>query len=493
MPSALLALLLFLALQLGIGIWISRRIRTEEDYLVGGRTLGLPLATFSIFATWFGAETVIGGAASVYTDGFSLASPEPFGYGLCLLLAGVLFAVPLRSRGLTTLADLHRERFGPGVERLAAILLIPSSVLWAAAQVRAFGQIVAATAGWSPESGIGLAALFALTYTAFGGLLADAITDVIQGILLALGLFVLLGVGVIEAGGLGPALTAIAGGIGGGGPISGPAGVRVVAAASAPGPNPAPLLTTLEAWAIPILGSVVATEVVGRILACRTAGIARRSSIAAGTVYIGLGVIPVALALLAPVLLPAAPEDAEQLVPLLADHLLHPALHALFVGGIVAAILSTVDSTLLISSGILSHNLIVPGFGLRSDRARLLSVRSGVVVFGVVAWFLALRADGVYSLVEEASSFGSAGILVTVAGALFSRGGSPGFAAATLVGGIVSYIGAVLAGVSAPFLASLGVALTIWLIGEAVVRAGRDRPPPKPSLLIPPAPQDSGT
>ena len=60
MTPTLLALLAFLALQLGIGVWISKRIVSENDYLVGGRQLGYTLATFSIVATWFGAETVIG-------------------------------------------------------------------------------------------------------------------------------------------------------------------------------------------------------------------------------------------------------------------------------------------------------------------------------------------------------------------------------------------------------------------------------------------------
>jgi solute:Na+ symporter, SSS family len=109
----LVAIGIYLAFQFGIGIWVSRRIATESDYLIAGRSLGYGLATFSIFATWFGAETVVGGAGSAYADGISLASPEPFGYGLCLLLMGALFAVPLWNRKLTTLADLFRQRYSP--------------------------------------------------------------------------------------------------------------------------------------------------------------------------------------------------------------------------------------------------------------------------------------------------------------------------------------------------------------------------------------------
>ena len=73
---------------------------------------------------------------------------------------GALLARPLWNRGLTTLADLYRLRFGGGVERLAAILLVPSSVLWAGAQIRAFGQVLATVSDLTPSTAIGIAALF---------------------------------------------------------------------------------------------------------------------------------------------------------------------------------------------------------------------------------------------------------------------------------------------------------------------------------------------
>src|SRR5688500_19697477 len=126
MTLTLVFVFLYMLLQLGIGVWISRRIRTESDYLIAGRKLGYTLATFSIFATRFGAETVVGAAGNAYRDGVSLGSAEPFGYALCLVLMGLGFAVPLWRRGLTTLADLFRIRYSVRDERIAAVILIPS-------------------------------------------------------------------------------------------------------------------------------------------------------------------------------------------------------------------------------------------------------------------------------------------------------------------------------------------------------------------------------
>ncbi len=451
LTPTLLALLVFLVLQLGIGVWISKRINTEADYLVGGRQLGYVLATFSIFATWFGAETVIGSSASIYGEGITLASAEPFGYGLCLILMGAFLAKPLWDRKLTTLADLFRMRFGTGVERLAAVLLIPSSVLWAAAQVRAFGQVIASTSTIDVNMAIALAAFFTVGYTAFGGLLADAVTDVLQGIILSIGLIAMLVAVIYKVGGPGEAMHIIT------------AADKINLAPSAAGP----WLETVEAWAIPVFGSLAATEVISRVIATRTRTVAQRSAFAAGGLYIAIGSIPVVIALLGTHLVGTI-ADPEQLLPTIARDSLPPIFFAIFVGGLVSAILSTVDSTLLVASGLLSHNLIVPIVRITDEATKVKIARYGVVAFGLVAYTLALNADGVFALVEQASAFGSAGLLVTVLFALFTPWGSARTASMTLIGGIAVYTVATMAGITAPYLASLGSSLALWGIGCAM-------------------------
>ncbi len=448
MNLTLVALPAFLALQLGIGVWVSRRIASESDYLVAGRKLGYLLSTASIFATWFGAETIIGSAGEVYGSGLSLASAEPFGYGLCLVLMGLFLARAFWNRGLTTVADLYRQRFGVGVERLAAVLLIPSSVLWAAAQVRAFGTVIASTTPLSVELAISIAAAFIVAYTAFGGLLADAVTDVLQGGVLAFGLVTMLVAVILKVGGPGEAWTIIA------------TSERIDLTPAAAGP----WLETLEAWAIPVFGSLTAAEVVSRVIAARSPTVARRASLAAGAIYITIGLIPVVVALLGVHLVPAI-GDPEQLLPTIARDLLPPVLFAVFIGGLISAILSTVDSTLLVASGLLSHNLIVPLARITDETTKLRVARYAVGFFGLVAYALALGADGVFALVEEASAFGSAGIVVTVLFALLTPWGSARTAVLTLVGGIVVYVLAVLGGVATPFLLSLAASLLLWGLG----------------------------
>lgn len=448
MTLAIAALAGFLLLQVAIGVWVSRRIATEDDYLVGGRRFGYTLATFSIFATWFGAESVIGSAGEVFSDGVSIATAEPYGYALCLILMGALIAKPLWNRGLTTLADLYRQRFGTGVERLAAVILIPTSVLWAAAQVRAFGSVIALVGDIDLSLGLGIAAVFVIAYTTFGGLLADAVTDVLQGLVLSVGLLATLVLVVQHVGGFGDALNIL----------------RASDGISFAPHQAAPWYETLEAWAIPVCGSLMATEVIGRVIAARSGTVAQRSSIAAGGLYLMIGSIPVVIALLARSFVGNL-AHAEQVLPTVASTVLPPLAFAIFTGGLVSAILSTVDSTLLVASGLLSHNILIPLSGVTDDRRKVLLARGGVIGFGILAYILAMNADGVLALVEQASAFGSAGILVTSLFALFTTLGSPRTAAATLIVALMVYLGATALGSPVPFLASLGAALLTWTIG----------------------------
>jgi Na+/proline symporter len=440
------AILAYLVLQFAIGAWVSRRVRTEDDYLVAGRRLGYPLTIFSIFATWFGAETCIGGAGRAYRGGLSLASPEPFGYGLCLVAMGLFFAVPLWRRKLTTFADLFRQRWSPAVERTAAVLLVPGSVLWAAAQMRGFGHVLASTTDLDPVLALTVAAAFCVLYTVFGGLLADAVTDLVQGLVLTAGLFWLAAAALWKMGGLAGL---------------GPALARAAAAAV-----PAAPLDVLEAWAIPLGGSVLATELVTRVIAARAPSVARNASLAAGGMYVAVGLLPALTGVAAASFLPGL-ADPEQVLPGAARVLLPGFGYVVFAAAFISAVLSTVDSTLLGAAGLTTHNLLVPLLRITGERGRVMAARAGVAGFGVLAWWLALRSQGVSELVESASAFGGAGVLVTVSFGLFTRLGGPRTALTTLLGSAAAYMGLAAWGFPWPFLASLSVALALYLGGVA--------------------------
>lgn len=450
----LIFLFAFVAVQLAVAVWTSRKIATEDDFLIAGRRLGPTLAGVSIFATWFGAESCVGAAGAAYTDGFRLDAPEPFAYGFCLIATGLFFAARLWRLRITTIADFLAARFGKVCGPLAALLLLPSSLLWAGAQIRAFGHIVAVNSDGAigVEVAIAIAASIAVVYTVTGGLLADVLTDVLQCGVLVIGLVVLLVVVLVNL----PEAPAVA-----------------AVVAETPAPSPGGLLDSLEGWAVPICGSVVAQEVLSRTFAARSAEVARRAAIGGGLCYVLVGMIPVVIGSLGPRLLGAL-DDPETILPNLSRELLPTALNFLFAGALIAAILSTVDSCLLVVSSLVARNLSRRRTAAaRGPRGELQLARLAVVVGGAIAWALARSGMPVGDLVEEASGFGSAGVFVLACVGLFSGWGRKYAAILTLLAGLVSWIVGrhLLAGdVAHPYLTSLAAALIGCVVGCGIDR-----------------------
>jgi Na+/proline symporter len=446
MQPVLIGILVYLVLQFALGLAVSRHIASESDYLLAGRRLGLGLAAFSIFATWFGAETIVGAAGSIYSDGLSGGSADPFGYGLCLVVLGVCIAVPLWRKRYTTFGDLFRERYSRGVERLAVLLMVPTSVLWAAAQIRAFGQVVSAASDVEVSIAITAAAAFVIVYTVAGGLLADVVTDFIQGIAVIVGLIVLL-IAVGNAyGGIGELVAMI--------------DAERLALFSTANATP---LEILEAWAVPVCGSLLAVEMLSRILGCKTAEVARNATFVGAGIYLLVGAIPVVLGLAGPKLLPGL-EEPEQLVTLLAEQHLTMFVYIVFAGALISAILSTVDSCLLAAASLVSHNIVVPLRPSMGERGKIWTARIGVISFGVLAYVIALYAGGIYELVATASAFGSAGIFVVGLFGLFSSVGGARSAYASLIAGMVVWAaGEYVFEWPTPYLIALATALLAYL------------------------------
>ena len=371
----LVAILGYVLVQFAIGTWVSRRMASETDYILAGRRLGVGLVTFSVFATYFGAEAIVASGGAVYEKGLSGALVDPVGYATAIIIVGVFFARALWSRGLTTFADLFRQRYSPGVEQLVVIVLLPGSVIWAAAQVRAFGQVMSANSGIGLVSAITLAAVLVAAYSVVGGLLADAVTDVIQGIAVVVGLIILGAIVAVHVGGVSAGLAQVE--------------PRTAEAARRAGRA---LLAYARATGDPDLRH----HRCGRVdlpLPRRAHGRGRRKrhgprwrhlpdrrpdsrvSRARGSAAYCRNV-----------------PDAEQIVPRLAEVYLPGVLYVAFVGAIISAILSAVHAALHAPASQISHNIVVrliPGI---TDRGKLWCVRLTVMALSIVAYLLSVTS-----------------------------------------------------------------------------------------------------
>jgi solute:Na+ symporter, SSS family len=451
MSITFVVLLAYLCLQFGIGYYISKRIHSESDYFVAGRSFPLIVVSVSLFATWFGAETTIGSSGAVYAEGVSGSRADPFGYALCLFLSGTLIARKIWNKNYITLSDFYRERYGVPVEQLAVWVLSISSLIWAAAQLRAFGQVISASTSLDLNVTLLLAFICVVSYTLLGGLMGDMITDLVQAIVIAFGLILLLVIVIGQVPNFSETLL-----------TQSPErwSLRGVEESWA---------MRVERWAIPILGSLVAQEIISRLFSARTQAIAVQACYVGAAIYLGLGLIPVVLGMVGPELI-QVDGDPEQFLIQLAQTYLSPVLLGIFMGAIISALLATIDSILLAVGALVGHNFLIPTIGVRSERAKLLLSRGVVLGAGFVVYILAVQSTGIYDLLEAASSFGTSGLLVITLVGLWSRFGDQWTALITLIVGIIATpIAEYAFELETPFLVSLACA-SLCFIGMTLYR-----------------------
>jgi Na+/proline symporter len=318
-------------------------------------------------------------------------------------------------------------------------------VLWAAAQIRGFGQIVGSASGLELETALTLAAVAVIAYTVLGGLLADVYNDFVQSIVIVVGLAGLAWIALAEGGGIAASFARID-----------PTRFDLF-------PEGQSLLGLAEKWAIPICGSIVAVELISRLLACRTPDIARTSAMFGGAIYLLIALIPVTIGLVGPALMPNL-ANSEQLIPEIAKAHLPPLFYILFVGALIAAVLSTVDSCLLAAGTLLSHNLLMRLLPTATERTKVKIARGSVATLGLCAYLLALRATHISDLVETASAFASAGLFVTLVFGLFTRLGGELSAIAAMIGGALVWLaGSSLFDIEAPYLAGIAAATAAYV------------------------------
>lgn len=403
----LIAIAGYMLLQLALSWYANSKIKSEADYLLAGRHLGLWMGSFSLFATWFGAETVVASSGAIAGDGLAGGRAEPFGYAICLVLLGTLIASRLRAGKYVTTADFYRGRFGPAAEKIAVLLMVPTSLIWAAAQVLAFAHILAATVHIDLGAALLLGTGMVVVYTTLGGFLGDVITDNIQSVVITLGLIVTALFIVAQLGGLDQAIGFIT-----------PERLNLLS-------DQEPVLAQIDEWMIAIVGSLVAQEAISRILATRSEQVAKQTCYIAAFLYFTVGLIPVFIGLVGYSLV--SPDSyGDGFLPRIAETVLPDFAYVLFIGALISAILSTVNTTLLSLGGLIGHNIIIHGWPEKfpNEASKVRLQRLLVIGAGLLTYVIAIGGENIYALIESSSSFGSAGLVVCLLFGLWTRHGS---------------------------------------------------------------------
>src|SRR5688500_1101228 len=186
----MVSVLAYFAVTIGIGLWAARRVHNSKDYLVAGRSLPLYMSAATVFATWFGAETVLSVSATFAKDGLGGVIADPFGSSFCLLFVALFFARAFYRMDLLTIRDFYRKRYSRQVEVITSVAITASCLGWTSAQMTALGLVFSVLSGGaiSLETGIYLGAGIVLFFTIWGGMWSVALTDLFQSVVILIGL-----------------------------------------------------------------------------------------------------------------------------------------------------------------------------------------------------------------------------------------------------------------------------------------------------------------
>jgi len=378
----------YLVMMLVIGIWASKRTGSTANFIVAGRRLPIWIGSATIIATWFGGGTMMGAAGASYEHGLIGVIADPFGGALCLFLVGFFFVRLFRRLRLLTFIDFFQNRYGTTAATIAAIGSIASNIGWTGALLVAFGLVFQSLTGVPMHIGIMGGAVVVFVYTVVGGMWAVAVTDFVQIIVIAIGLILLLVVVLIDVGGW----SAIA-------PQLPEDTFRMIPAVH----TWEVWLNYFRAWLIFGLADVTAQTLLQRAFSARNEQVAQNSFYLAGIGHLSLGMIPVMLGIIASVTMPGI-VDTESVIPTMAIEHLHPVAIAIFVGALLAAIMSSADSALLAAASLFSVNILPLFKPELTDKLRLLATRIAIPIFGSMAVYVALEVQVVYDLIMDSNS-----------------------------------------------------------------------------------------
>ena len=420
----LIVLIIYFVGLFAVGLYATRFISSNSDFLLAGRRLGPVLATATLCATHFGGGFVLGSGEWGFTHGMT-GIAYAAGVGLSLVLLGFVAARKMRRLAMFTVPDYLELRYNSKLARLLGTLLslvaivgIIGAQVWAA-------QGALTILGVDPTWAAVAATLMFIVYTAMSGLWGVTLTDAVQLAIIFVGVPIAAVLAVGEAGGFD--------------------GIRAVIDAQSMlmdadcyfSPLGAGMGLVLAAVVPTMMYTLIGQDFYQRLFAARDESTAFTAAIFAGVALIAFAVFPVVTGMAARALF--GPEiEAARAIPMLIDQVLPAWAAAIVIAAILGAIMSTADSLLMAGTSHVTHDIYVKLIdpGAEDDSKRLLLIsRIVTVVLGLLALWMALNFKAIIGMLLMSYTLYAAGVFIPVVGGLYWTRATASGAVAAIIGG----------------------------------------------------------
>lgn len=424
-------LIIFLLLIFVIGFWASKKMNTSnsflQEYFLGGRELGGFILAMTMMATYGSASSFIGGPGVAYTQGLGwvlLAMSQVVTGYFVLMVLGKKFAITARKYNAVTLIDFLKERYqSKWVVILSAFSIIVFLFSAMAAQWVGGARLIESLTGLSYLSSLFIFAISVMVYVVIGGFRAVALTDAIQGAIMFIGTLILLVAVIIAGGGIPNLIQDLA--------TENPNLIRPYGFDGGLTP-----LYVSSFWILVGVGVVGLPQVTVRAMSYKNSKAMHRAIII-GTVVVGFIMLGMHLiGVFARPILPGI-EVGDKVMPMIALEVLPPWLAGVVLAAPMAAIMSTVDSLLLLVSSAVVKDVYINYIKPEASDNTIKKMSFGVTtVLGVLVFLMALSPPDLLIWLNLFSFGGleAAFIWPVVLGLYWKKGNKFGAISSMLVG-----------------------------------------------------------
>src|SRR5699024_1676458 len=384
--GVIIPLIGFLVIIFIIGIWASKSVATSssslQEYFLGSRSLGGFVLAMTMTATYGRASSFIGGPGVAYAEGLgwvvAAMSQVATGYFVWMLL-GKKFAIMTRRYKSVTLVDYLKSRYQSKwvvIFSAASIIIFLFSAM--SAQWVGGARLIETLTGLNYLTALFIFALSVLFYVVVGGFRAVALTDAVQGSIMFIGTLVLLIAVIIAGGGLENLMNDLASEY-----------PNLITPYGADGDLSAAYVSTF--WILVGVGVVALPQIAVRAMSYKSAKSMHRALII-GTVVVGFIMLNMHLiGVLARPILPGI-EVGDKVMPLIALEVMPPWLAGIVLTAPMAAIMSTVDSLLLLVSSSIVKDVYLNYINPNAAKTRVKWLGISVAgVVGVIVFVMSLN------------------------------------------------------------------------------------------------------
>ena len=402
MNTTLAVLIIYLGILAGLAIWSRRETHTLSGYYLAGKKLPFWVVAFSTNATGESGWLLLGLSGMGYlvgTQAYWVVVGEIVGIGLSWWIVSRRLKAFGDETDSITVPDVLSAKFQDKwhlIRGVAVLIILVMVTTYVTAQMVATGKAFDNFLGWDYETGVIVGAVFIIAYTFVGGYKAVSYTDVVQGVLVLLGLIAVPLAAIIATGGLGEVRASLA--------QQDPALLDMFAFGSTPAWIG---IASFVAIGLPFLG---VPQLLIRYMSARDDGEIRKARIMSMIVLFIFTFGAVTAGVAGRALYPGL-EDPEAIFPVISSNLFPPIIAGMLLVVVLSAIMSTVDSLLLLASSSAVRDTYQKIMGSEESDERLSNYGKLVtIVIGVLAVVLGVQEPRVifHFVLASWSGLGSA-------------------------------------------------------------------------------------